>query len=97
MNQQNHPTGQNHFYKGTNYDGDSDISGAEDTGTYIDSKNMRLTDVRSKYGSLKKIDGETIKHIQSTTTSSGTYTCIGACEVRDNICLLYTSPSPRDS
>ncbi len=92
-----HPKDIKSNWKGINHNTEREISGAGDTGEYLDGKNGRITSTRGNNMSFEKIRGEEELY---TNGGAGVWFCLGSITVKDQILEIWidetTIPSPQD-
>src|SRR3990167_8474130 len=86
---QSHPYIIKTFVKGANYDIDKEIGGIDETGEYIDARNMRNTEP-GKTNQQVKINGESNVYISNYGT--GNYECIGTILINNHIVEFWADP-----
>ena len=92
-----HPKDIKSNWKGINHNTEREISGAGDTGEYLDGKNGRITSTRGNNMSFEKIRGEEELY---TNGDAGVWFCLGSITVKDQILEIWidetTIPSLQD-
>jgi len=68
---------------GANFDIDTELTGAKDTGEYFDAQNLRVSSKRGNQKSAEKIKGEEV--LYPDTATPGDWFCMNKADVNGNI------------
>ena len=88
-----HPKDIKSNWKGINHNTEREISGAGDTGEYLDGKNGRITSTRGNNMSFEKIRGE--EELYSNYVSGAWY-CLGSITVKDQLFEIWVDETSVD-
>jgi hypothetical protein len=88
-----HPKDIKSNWKGINHNTEREISGAGDTGEYLDGKNGRITSTRGNNMSFEKIRGE--EELYSNYVSGAWY-CLGSIDVKNQLLEIWVDESSVD-
>jgi hypothetical protein len=83
-----HPKDIKSNWKGINHNTEREISGAGDTGEYLDGKNGRITSTRGNNMSFEKIRGEKVLYTDDAVPA-GYWECIGSIDVKDQLFEIW--------
>lgn len=88
-----HPKDIKSNWKGINHNTEREISGAGDTGEYLDGKNGRITSKRGNNMSFEKIRGE--EELYSNYVSGAWY-CLGSISVKNQLFEIWVDETSVD-